>query len=89
MRKARGIRSYIDPKSNTGKILNTATLDMLELSETGVIIFTMIERGDSYHDILRNLETTYPDVPLQTIEADLHTFLEELESCRMIEGDLL
>ena len=86
MKKTKGIRVYIDPKSGTGKILNPFTLDLLELSESGVLIFRMIEEGYQYNDILEEFTTKYSDIPYEKLKNDLDNLLKEFENHQIIKG---
>jgi hypothetical protein len=85
MKKAKGIRFFVDSISNTGKILNTITLDLLELSESGVLIYQMIDQEYSYHDILQELIATYSDIHLDKLKEDLDNFLTQLVTCGILE----
>lgn len=56
------------------------------LDAVGLLIWTMLERGDALGDLVAALSERYPDVPYEQLRQDTCEFVEQLLAQELLSG---
>jgi len=81
--RAEGVLS----ESSDGRAMLAAPTgnEVIVLNPTGTLVWDLLDDHDDPGQLTRLVHEAYPEIPLETVERDVHTFLDELLAAKLVE----
>jgi hypothetical protein len=81
----RSADAYFEVVDDKAVIVDPAGAELLTLNRVGTIVWHALDGERDETAIVEQLAARYPDVPRDTLSADVHTFVVELKGANLLE----